>query len=314
MQESSSSRLNRKLGKHFPVLAAMLTASLAVLVISVFPAPASKIIQFLPAATSTASVTVANVAPVASSASLNGESDIVLTEGTTTPEVVTGTVTDANGCVDLTSIVIKVYTGTLGSCTVTNNTTCYITTLSSPSTDASCTGGSDTTVAISSSNATFNMQYYATPGTWKASIIPSDGGGAGTTSSSSGTTLDSLTALEVSSTITYGSVANGANSSGDHIATVTNTGNIAIDYNLSGADLTCTTIGSIPKGDQQYGTSSFSYGGGTALTATPALVSANIAVQTSGTPVTASSYWQITVPNGVSGTCSGNVTFAAVAH
>jgi hypothetical protein len=159
------------------------------------------------------------------------------------------------------------------------------------------------------------MQYYtqADP-SWKVTITPFDSTGAGTVSTSSGTVLNSLTALEVSSTISYGNVANGANSTGDNTATVTNTGNVAIDYNLSGADLACTTIGSIPKGNEQHATSSFSYGTGVALSATPTLVAANIAAQTTASPVTATSYWQVSVPNGVSGTCSGSITFAAVTH
>jgi len=292
--------------------------------------------RFLPATlnyVSTASVTVGNVAPVATSATLvgnyNTNSEIVLTEGTTTPIAVTGTITDANGCVDLNHVTVAVYRNgtTCTSAGNADNTNCYFETISHATIiadSANCSGGTDTTYTLSGGNptvSTFNLQYYAIPGStstaWKVTITPYDGSGGGdvgTANSSSGIALDSTTALEVTSSITYGSVANGANSTGDHKATVTNTGNIAIDYNLSGADLTCTILGSIPKGDEQYATSSFSYGDGTALSGTPTLVAANIAAQTTGTPVTADSYWQTTVPNGVNGTCSGDVTFAAVAH
>ena len=93
----------------------ILTSVLALLIITVISVTAAKNIEqfkksFL-GALSTASVTVGNVAPVASSASLNGESDINLTEGTTKAVVVTGTVTDDNGCLDLASVVVKVYKG-----------------------------------------------------------------------------------------------------------------------------------------------------------------------------------------------------------
>jgi hypothetical protein len=193
-----------------------------------------------------------------------------------------------------------------------NNDTCYIWTDASPSTNGSCLGGTDTSYAVSHS---FDLQFYADPGTWKTAITPSDSAGEGTVATSSGTTVNSLQALAVSSTISYGSVANGATSTGDHTATVTDTGNTAIDYKTSGQDLTCTGgIGSIPVGNEQYSLSSFPYGSGTALSTTPTDVNADLATTTvDNVPVTDPIYWQLSVPNGVRGTCSGSVTFTAEA-
>jgi len=325
MDDLAFSVAEKKIKKTLSVLVGILVVLAFVLTNSLYPdilfKDLSKFQKYFLGATSTASVDVGNSEPAASSASLNGESTITLTEGTTTPVVVTGAVTDYNGCLDLASVVIKVYTGLLSNCTVTNNTTCYITTISSPSTDPSCTGGTDTSFALSSSNATLNLQYYAQPATWNVTIIPTDitNDGGQTTDTSTGTVLATTTGLTVSSTITYGSVANGANSTGDHTATVTNTGNAAIDYRLSGAapTLDCTAnggLGSIPIENEEYSTASFSHGSGTALTTSPATVTANIVAQTTASPVTADSYWQIAVPYGVRGTCSGSVVFTAVAH
>ena len=261
-------------------------------------------------ALSSVSVTVGNVLPVASGTSLNGGSTITLTEDTTTPITVTGTVSDNNSCQDLASVTVAVYKeGT--TCAVSgdaNNNNCYIFTDSSPSTDSSCAGASDTTYTISHA---FDMQYYTTGGTWKATILPSDVVGAGTSDISSGVTLNDLQSLDVGS-IAYGSVAPGASSVGDHIASVKNTGNTAIAFKVSGTNLNCTTIGSIPVSSQQYSLGSFSYGTGTVLSGTPTDVSGNISAPTAGTvPVAVASYWQISIPNGTKGTCSGTTTFTA---
>lgn len=269
--------------------------------------------KYLAAAVSTASVTVGNSLPVASSPSLHGETPIIPLENATTSAVVTGTVTDTNGCLDLASVKVAVYkTGT--TCSAggdANNDTCYLWTDSSPSTNGSCTGGADTTYAV---NHSFDIQYYTDPGTWYTTITPTDTVGVGTQATSSGTTINSLQALAVSSTISYGSVSNVATSTGDHTATVTDTGNTAIDYKISGADLTCSTLGSIPVGNEQYGLNSFSYGSGIALSTTPTDVNADLATTTQGNvPVTDPTYWQVSVPAGVNGICSGNVTFAAEA-
>ncbi len=216
-----------------------------------------------------------------------------------------------------------------------NNTNCYFETIPHATIvadSANCSGGTDTTYTLSGSNptvSTFNLEYYAIPaahtsaGTgWKVTIDPVDSANSGneTTSTSGGISLDTTTALEVSATIAYGNVANNSNSNATSpapTAVVTNTGNDAIDYKLAGADLSCPTSGnSIPVGNEYYSQTGFTIPGGTALgsSAPGALVAADIAAQTTGTPVTATSYWQVTVPYGVNGTCSGNVTFTAVAH
>jgi 3D (Asp-Asp-Asp) domain-containing protein len=268
--------------------------------------------KYLTAAVSTASVTVGNSVPVASSATLNGGNAITLTENTTTSITATGTVTDTNGCLDLTAVSIAVFKDgtTCAASGDANNDTCYFWTDASPSTDTSCTGSTDTTYAATHA---FSVQYYADDGTWKATVIPSDVG-AGASDTSTGVTLNALQALSVSATIAYGSVSNGANSTGDHTATITNTGNTAIDFKISGQDLTCSTLGSIPVANEEHSLSSFTYGSGTALSGTPADVNADLAAPAVATvPVTDLTYWQISVPNGVSGTCSGDVTFTAEA-
>jgi hypothetical protein len=296
--------------KRLMALVFVLILAISVLVYPKFFETIEKFRNYMSAAVSTASVTVGNAAPVASSASLNGGSAITLTENTTTSISVTGTVTDTNGCLDLTSVRVVVYKDgtTCEESGDADNDDCYFWQDDAPDEDASCTGSSDTTYAVSHS---FDIQYYADGGTWKATILPRDGG-AGTASTSAGVTLNDLQALAVSATISYGSVSVGNNSTGDHTATVTNTGNTAIDFKISGADLTCTTLGSIPVGNEEYSLSTFSYGDGTDLSDTPTDVNADLATPSVATvPVTDLTYWHVSVPNGVSGTCSGDVTFTA---
>ena len=282
------------------------------------------LVQHASAADSSASVTVRNVPPVASSASLNGEVTITLNEGTTVPATLSGTVTDNNGCADLTDVTVKVYTGLLSDCTAANNSTCYIIDDVSPAADTTCTSGGPTnlTYTVNGTNHPLAMQYYAAPGTWHATIIPADHAGVNVPgeNTSTGTTVSALESLDlgVSPTISYGTVANGANSSGTHSISVQNTGNVVLNYNVSSAAaLACNGFGNIPVANQEYTNDSSSFSAYdathtapvTALSGTPSHVTAAIAVST-GAASSKNSYWEIAVPYQVSGTCSGTVTFA----
>jgi len=311
MEEQADNAIEKS-KESLPILISFLILAIFVLVLPILVNEYAKFYKNSSAALSTASVVVGNVSPVASGSALNGGNAITLTENTTTSIAATGTVTDDNGCLDLVSVGVAVYKDgtTCEDAGDADNNNCYYWTDSAPDENASCTGGSDTTYAL---NYSFNIQYYADPGTWKVTVTPADSG-AGTPTTSSGVTLNDLQALAVSETITYGSVSNGASSTGDHTATVTNTGNTAIDFKVSGADLACSVVGSIPKSSEQYSLASFSYGDGTVLSATPTDVNADLAARTSeSVPVTDTTYWQVNVPNGVSGTCSGAVTFTAEA-
>lgn len=277
----------------------------------------ANLLKYLSASTSSSvSVTITNAVPEASGASLNDGSAITLTENTTTDVIVAATVTDNNSCKDLTSVAVAVYKdGT--TCTSAGNAddnNCYWIVDASPATDASCTGDSDTTYVLPVATFTFPIEFFADPATWKATVYPSDSAGVGTTHTSAGVALNELQSLAVSSSLSYGSVAPGAASTGDHQLDVTNTGNIAIDFNVKGneANLTCSTRGTIPVGNEEYGLDSFLYGAGTALTAADVSVDADLVKPTSTTPVIDNTFWQITIPNGVAGTCSGAIVFTAI--
>jgi len=250
------------------------------------------------------SVTVGNTAPVASAVHLNNDSAITLTEYTTKAVNVTSTVTDDNGCDDLTKATIALYKSgaTCASTSDADNDVCYFyedTTLSW------CSGTSGDITH------TFDVQYYADPdATWTAEVIPYDEGTG--TSAESSQTLSELQSLDVSASISYGSVSAGSNSTGDHTATTTDTGNVAIDVQISGTAMSCDVRGSIATSSQEYATSTFSYGAGTDLS--DAAADWNLDLPTpedTNVPVTDATYWQVGVPTGSEGTCSGTNTFTA---
>ncbi len=312
MDDRDDLNTEKKSVKTLMILVGILAVCLLVLLITIYPQELHNLKKFSKADLSSVSVDVSNSLPESSGASLNGGNTINLTENTTTSITATGTVTDYNSCKDLASVSIAVFKDgtTCATSGDANNDTCYFWTDSSPASDSSCTGDSDVSYSASHN---FSIQYYTDGGTWKAAVLASDIVGAGTPDTSTGVTLNDLQSLNVGD-IAYGSVAPGGNSSGDHTATVTNTGNTALDFKISGTDLTCATRGSIPVANQQYALSSFTYGTGTALSDTSTDVNANLPAPAQATvPVNDTSYWQIAIPNGTKGTCSGSTTFTAQA-
>ena len=267
---------------------------------------------------SSASVSVANALPVASGVSLNSGSSITLYPNPATTSVSVGaTITDANGCNDIASVDIAVYKNgtTCTSVANANDDTCYFATVASSSADISgCSGGSDTSSVLSH---TFDFKSFADPGTWTANITPTDIEATGISASSS-VALNETLALDVTSSLNYGAVAGGSSSVGDHTITTTDLGNVAIDFDLIGSDLICNggvnPQGSIPTGNLQYDLASFTYGNGTALSSTTqTAVNANLATTSVASPTTsADTYWQVAVPSGVRGICSGQITFSAI--
>jgi hypothetical protein len=256
---------------------------------------------------------VNNDLPIASSVSIDsGVSPIILLPGTTTNVVCSGTVIDIDGYEDIASVTAKLYRSDVGAGTGDDNANHY--TLTS---DSECipSGGSENTETYT---CTFPVQFYADPTdagstyeaqNWICEMTPSDNVGAGTADTST-IEVATLKALSVSPAINYGSLNPGQNSTDDHIAVVTNEGNVATGFDISGNDLNCSIGPSIPVGNQQYGTSSISYGSGTPLSGTSTNSGVNLSKPTQSTStVIQDTYWQVSVPVGVKGTCSGVTSF-----
>jgi len=256
--------------------------------------------------------------PVASAVSIDsGASGVTLTENATKNVVCSATVTDANGYADITSVEAKLYRTGVGSAASDDPNNHY--TLAG---DSQCvpSGGSGNTETYT---CTFAVQFFAEPtdagsiyasDNWTCLVTPSDSGGAGTAASDT-IEVNTLLALNVTSSINYGNLSLGSTSgSYPKIVTVTNTGNANMDPQVSSAAaMTCTT-GTIPVANQEYADFSFTYGSGYTLSGTPTTLNLALPKPTSDTPVTANSYWGISIPStGISGSCSGSNTFTAVA-
>jgi hypothetical protein len=281
----------------------------------------------------TATLTVTNSTPVGSNATITNSSPIVLTEATTTVVTATFTVTDNNGCEDIDSAVTKT-TATLYRSNVSgtyactpNAAECYA--MSCTQDALSCTaGGSDLTATYT---CTANVQFYADPTDagstysatdWSATITPADNAGASTGGNATGTAeMGSLTAISVTTSISYGALALNANTgTTDQTTVVTNTGNRNIDtqvggYGASSGDgysMTCT-VGTIPVANEKYSLiASTAYASKTALPTNTSPNTVTTAI-TKGASATGNIYWGMGLPaTGVGGSCSGKVNFTAV--
>jgi len=140
---------------------------------------------------------------------------------------------------------------------------------------------------------------------WTCVMIPNDGVGDGA-SDSDDIEMNSLLAIGVTSSINYGSLDQGGNTTGDIVAQVTNTGNTPIDMDLSGSNMctdypTCNS-NSIAASEQEYSMSSFSYGSGSVLGTTSARIQTNLLKPTtSPSNSSLSTYWALGVPSSQKG-------------
>lgn len=275
---------------------------------------------------------VSNVAPVVSSVTFNSGSAINLTEGTTTPIEVTATVTDNNSCAggEIATTYAYAYRSGVGfsgcdSSGESNSNYCYA--------EVTCTvvGGSCTGTTDPSANYTCEVtyQYYADPTdvsteypteNWLASFRAIDDDSAqDTVEVGAGIELNSLTALDVTSAVNYGALDVGqSNDPLDKTTTITPTGNVGLDTELSGDDM-CTDYPTCAGGiievlNQKYAlVTSTAYASGTALSGTETEVEINIAKAITGSPTTKNIWWGILIPGGTSpGSYSGGNTIGAV--
>jgi hypothetical protein len=236
-----------------------------------------------------------------------------------------GSYTDNNGCADVTSLTLELYQlgSSVSGCT-TNDLNCY----NGSSTGYSCnwtsvpgdacSGGTDATANY---ECTVPIRYFAdatdagpfSTYNWAAKVVATDAASAFGTAIGN-YEVNTLTALDVGTSINYGSLSLSSTSPADETLTITNTGNNdALNVLASGTNMTCT-VGSIPVGNQHYASSSGqAYGSMTALSGSPANIGASINKATSiGTPSTYDTYWKLQVPSsGLAGSCSGTSTFSA---
>ena len=288
-----------------------------------FEIPVDFLVQEVRADIATTSVTVGNAVPTVSNVSLNAGANINLTENTTTLVTATGTVSDANGYSDITSVICRAYrSGVSGGpdCTLDNNN-CYQVTGAT----SSCAGNDCT------ATCNFNIYFHADPtdtgSPWAAEhwvawikAIDSQNASSSATNTTQTIEMNTLLALDVTPTINYGTMAPGVTTDPlSVLATATTTGNAAIDANISGTQM-CTDYptcagSTIATSSQRYATSSVAWANGYILSGTPTLLEF-----VTGKPTTSpsnqaqSTYWGISIPTGQAlGNYTGENTYTAVA-
>ena len=273
----------------------------------------------------TSQVVVGTAAPTVTGISVNGGSAITLTPNTTTNINVNATINDANGCSGITggTTTILLYRSGVSSSTCiggANSLDCYVATAFTAS--STCSAGTTNTTT------TFPVQYFAqatdasssfSGQSWITTVDFSAAGGATGTADSAGVTLNSLTALNVTtSSINYGTITAGTNTGSTNQQTiVTNAGNSSSSLELSAQATLTSGANSIATSSQGYATSTFIYPGASVpLSATAAAVSGFLLTSpTSTTNVSGSIYWGLNVPFGTAtGTYSGTNAFTALFH
>ncbi len=263
-------------------------------------------------------VFAADPRPVASSVSIDsGAASITLTEGSTKNTIITTTVTDDNGCIDITGVTVKFFKTSTGADASDDENNHYTVTTPTDVVQNTCVGN------VATYTATIPVWYYADPAEWTAQVIPSDG--ADGTASTDIITVDTLVALDVSTTIAYGALSLGANTgTTDQTTTVTNTGNVNIGTQVNGYSgsshnivttnsMTCT-IGSISVENEKFSpTALTAYASRSDLTGTATTVDSFTVNQRTGAVSSGILYWGFGLPvNGVGGNCAGTVVFTAI--
>lgn len=265
-----------------------------------------------------------NSAPTVSSVEVNNSTAITLNEGTSKTVTVITTVTDADGCSDISSVVADFYMQTAVGATAcdsageANDNQCYPRVTCSV-VGGTCGGGGDTSADYT---CNFNVWYVARPtdvgspdagDTWEAKVTVDDGEATGTGTDTE--EINTLQALNVTSSINYGNLdPNTDTGSSNATTTVSNTGNAAIDVEVSGTAMTFSSF-SIAVSNQKYDVSSVAYSSlSFTLSGTPTQRELDLAKPTAtSTPVTDDLFWGLFVPLSTpSGTYNGTNTFTAV--
>jgi hypothetical protein len=257
----------------------------------------------------------ANTLPVASGISIDsGAASINLIEGTTKAVTCSGTVTDNNGFADIQSVTGDLYRTSLGTSSPLDINNHYRVSGNTQCVPSAGSGSSETYSCL------FPVWFHAEPtdvgspnsaDTWSCSMTPVDSVATGTPASGS-IEMASLYAIDVTPSISYGTLSPSTNTGSlNATTTVTNTGNTTTNLALSGANMT-SGGGAIAVGSQKYASSNFVYtSGGVALTTVPTNLPLGLAKKVIAT-TTSPIYWGIGVPNGTrTGAYSGSITFTA---
>lgn len=234
---------------------------------------------------------------------------------------ITGRVSDANGEADIATTSLAFYrTGVAnGASCATDNNDCYRVAACSLNSAV----GNDTEVDYDCPvgiaywiDATDASGRFASDD-WTVRVMTTDISQASSTATRS-IEIESLLALNIPESIAYGTFSLGdqTTSGNNREMILTQKGNTYADVQLSGSNMGCSILGSIPVGNQKWSLLDVGYTAATGtLSGTPTPAERNITYRDSEVAeLTASLYWNIGIPSlGVKGFCSGTNTVAVVA-
>lgn len=288
-------------------------------------------------------LTVGNVSPsiTASTISLkdtDGIGNLVLTteQSTTSGFTAVYTVADNNSCLtqasgnEISTALGHVWRSGIGTNAFCddnvedNNNNCYAFAGTCTQDDGSCTDNTDSTATFTCS---FSLQYHTDStvastqypdDNWVATAGATDDDAAqsGLVDSTTGSNeMDTFTSYDLNTaSIAYSDLVPGATSA-EQTTILEATGNVGIDENLSGADMSDGATHTIAVGQQHYNlTASQTWVAGTTLTTDATEAELNCAkTTTTGSPATANTYWLLKVPDTqYAAAYSGNVTIAGI--
>lgn len=289
--------------------------------------------DFDPSVSTQSDFYVANVAPTILSISTNGGSDITLTGGeypSTTDISFAVSLQDNNGCNDFaapTSKVIYLSSATNGNACTGNVNECYTGSSGAYAvacnSNSTCSGGTDVSMTYT---CTATMQYHTDPSVantpwsaenWLSYFAIADDDAQSVNSTATGVELNMLQALN-SGNLSYGTMTQGTNDSTlTDSNTLTNTGNTALDSQVSSAAAMSDGNGhTIAVNNQRADETSGTAWASAAVT----LSGTGQTIEVDGTKTTVSAspetdaiYWGINIPGGqFPAAYTGTTTVAAI--
>jgi hypothetical protein len=258
----------------------------------------------------TTKVNITNAAPDV--LALNITSPIILNAGSSKTVYCNATIRDWNGHNDILGANATFYYYTNQSNSPDNNNSHY--------TNTTCVEASNDGNFTSNYTCTFSVLYFASNGSWYCNVSAWDN--KYFTSLNSTASITALYALNVTDIIDYGNLSVN-DYSNNTTAIVTNFGNMNVNVSVlgygttqgDGVGLVCQYGGNISVQNERFSSNiSADWGAKTVLATTNKDAGVTIAKQTlDGTPVTATTYWQLYVPPNPFGICTGTVRFTATA-
>ena len=227
-------------------------------------------------------------------------------------------VSDANGEDDINDVDMTLYrsavtnacSADVNDCYIVSN--CSLTANDSDSKYYSCTAD----IAYYADSTGAGGPYPAQ--TWEAKVKVNDKNSGTGNSTKTNMEVATLLSLNIPETgIAYGTLASNTSTvaSNNQEMTITQYGNDEADVLVSGTDMSCSGLGYIPSGEQEWSLTDTDHSAtnNTDLAPTAVDTDLNVGYRTDGA-VSKILYWNINVPYGNVGTCTGTNTITALAH